>query len=160
MTRLLIFGHADTDYGKRVIRLQSSGAVEELLEKTAHGIAVTGVSSARQRKLEILKVDGVEPSMENISSGKYLYYRPLYLAHPNKLNAEQAQFLTWLLSPEGQNVIRSQGTVNLQDGVSLALKYMHWDKSPRITNLSEMVEKTERLIPKRNEELLNNGFSK
>ena len=160
MTRLLIFGDADADYGKRVIRLQSRGPVEELLEETRNGIAVTGVSSARLRKLKILKVDGIEPSMGNISSGKYLYYRPLYLAHPDKLSAEQDQFLTWLLSAEGQEVIRLQGTVNLQDGVSLALKYKHWDKSTQITNLSGLIEKAKRLIPKRNEELLNNGLSK
>ncbi len=158
MTRLLIFD--DVDYGKQGIRLQSSGPVEELLEETPNGIAVTGVTSARLRDLKILKIDGIEPTLENISIGKYIYHRPLYLAHSNKLNAEQRRFLDWLWGAEGQEVIRQQGTVNLEDGVSLAFKYLHWNKSIRVTNLPDLIEKAKQLIPKRNEALLNNGFSK
>lgn len=149
MTRKLIMGDANADYGKRVIRLQSSGPVEELLEETVNGIAVTGISSAKLRKLKVLKVSGAEPSMENIAAGRYPYFRPLYLAHPKKLNAEQQQFLTWLLSADGQQVVHEQGTVNLELGYLLPLKYAHWEDNVVVTNKKALLEEAERRMPKR-----------
>jgi len=144
MTRLLIFGDPEADYGKRVIRLQSSGPIERLLERSPAGIGVSGVSSARRRNLKILKIDGVEPSARNIAAGRYPYFRPLYLAHPPHLNASQKVFREWLLGPEGQRVVREQGTVNLEDGAGLVLKYRHWANNARITNYDALVAAAKR----------------
>jgi phosphate transport system substrate-binding protein len=160
MTRKLIFGDAEADYGKRVIRLQSSGPVEELLEESVNGIAVTGISSAKLRKLKVLKVGGVEPTMANIATGKYPYYRPLYLAHPKKMVAEQQRFLNWLLGGEGQQVVHDQGTVNLSHGYLLALKYRHWEDNVDVTNKDALIQKAKLRVPVR-EKLKNlNGPSK
>lgn len=147
MTRKLIFGDAEADYGKHVIRLQSSGPVEELLEETVSGIAVTGISSAKLRKLKVLKVGGVEPTMSNIATGKYPYFRPLYLAHPKQLTAEQQHFLDWLLGAYGQQVVHDQGTVNLSHGYQLALKYMHWGESVTVTNKDSLIRKAKLRVP-------------
>lgn len=160
MTRKLIFGDADADYGKHVIRLQSSGPVEELLEETVNGIAVTGISSAKLRKLKVLKVGGVEPTMKNIAVGKYPYFRPLYLAHPKQLNGEQKQFLDWLLGANGQQVVHDQGTVNLSNGYLLALKYMHWSNSVRVTNKDSLIRKAKLRVPVREKEKDINGTGK
>ncbi len=160
MTRKLIFGNADADYGKHVIRLQSSGPVEELLEETVNGIAVTGISSAKLRELKVLKVGGVEPSMKNIASGRYPYFRPLYLAHPKILSAEQHAFLDWLLGAEGQQVVHDQGTVNLANGYILALNYKHWANNVKVTNKDALVRKAKLRIPLREKDKSTNGTRK
>ncbi len=160
MTRKLIFGDAEADYGKHVIRLQSSGPVEELLEESVHAIAVTGISSAKLRKLKVLKVAGVEPTMKNIAAGRYPYFRPLYLAHPPRLNADQQQFLSWLLGAEGQQVVHEQGTVNLSYGYLLALKFRHWQDNVKVTNKESLIQKAKLRVPVRERTKKIHGLSK
>lgn len=137
-TRKLILGDLDADYGKGVIRLKSSGPVEELCEQATHAIAVTGVSSARQRDLKILAIDGLQPTAENIASAKYPYFRPRFLAHPPRLDSRQSNFLNWVLGPEGQAIIRSCGTVNLADGIKLVRRFDQYGDPTLITNLPRL----------------------
>ena len=138
MTRALILRDLEADYGKGVIRLKSSGPVEEMCEKAPHAIAVTGVSSARQRNLKILAIDGVQPTADNIASAKYPYFRPLFLAHPPRLDSRQSNFLEWVLGTEGQAIIRSCGTVNLADGIKLVRRFDQYGDPNLITNLPQL----------------------
>ena len=59
-------------------------------------------------------------SQENISSGEYPLFRPLFIA-VNKHNKEPKVrgFIKFLLGPEGQRIISEEGTVNLAEGKSL-----------------------------------------
>jgi len=98
---------------------KSSGPLETAVENLPGAIAVSGVSSARKRDVKLLKMEGKSPSPENITSGNYPLYRPLYLAVPRDPGPAVKRFVDFALSAEGQQVIADQGTVNLEMGSGL-----------------------------------------
>jgi phosphate transport system substrate-binding protein len=137
-TRLLIMGDSDADYGETIVRLNSSGPVEKFVEKTPGAIAITGISSARRRELKLLKIDGHAPTVNEIASGAYPYYRPLYVAFKPGLKSRTDEFVEWLLGDRGQGIIEEQGTVNLAQGASLAKRYEHFGNTSLIVNFEAL----------------------
>lgn len=58
-------------------------------------------------------MEGKEPSYENVRSGDYLLYRPLYLVH-NKRSPqadEIKKFIQFAYSDEGMEIIQANGTL-------------------------------------------------
>ncbi len=104
----------------------SSGPLERNLEKRKSlqfGIGVTGISSAKKTKLKVLKIDGNGPTKEGIASGLYPMFRPLYMTLNKNPDAQSKVFVDFVLSKEGQEIISSQGTVNLAQGKKLEAKW-------------------------------------
>jgi phosphate transport system substrate-binding protein len=122
MARELIFADTDIEFAATTFH-KSTGPVEKTVEKSVTSIALDGISSARKRNLKFLKLNGVEPSVANISSGEYVLFRPLYVATPKKLDEKTKNFIRFVKSAKGQSVIESQGTVTLKQGAGLWPKY-------------------------------------
>ncbi len=97
------------------ISLASSGIVEQTIEKTAEGFAVTGFSSARKRNVKMLKLNGVYPDKKNISNNRYPFKRPLFLLAPENPKPEVKKFIDFALSKKGQELISSYGAISLLD---------------------------------------------
>lgn len=76
-------------------------------------MAVSGISSARQRAVRMLNPDEVIPTRETVKSGKYMLYRLLFLVVGDeyRTNPDVARFVDYALSTEGQNVIEKAGTL-------------------------------------------------
>jgi len=129
MTRKLLFGDIDTMYSRKALNFRDSGLVERKVEELNWSFAADGVSSARRRKVKILAVDGVSCTKENIMSGRYPYFRPLYLVTKGKPAGEVKKFIDWVLSEEGQALISAQGTVNLEEGRSLFDTFGAWEQT-------------------------------
>jgi len=122
--RELVFANFDQEFpgARNVVR--SSGPLEKGIEGNIYGIGTTGISSAKRRDVKILKLNGKEPSYENIKSGEYVLYRPLYLVTKGRASADQKvkDFITFALSREGRDVIRKAGTVPYSDAMGLVMK--------------------------------------
>lgn len=69
--------------------------------------------------MKIISIDGIEPTKENIGSGKYPLFRPLYIAISSHSSPEARKILDFILSDEGQKIVSEQGTVNLAEGKAL-----------------------------------------
>jgi len=121
--RELAFGDFDKDFVASAVH-KSSGPLEKAVESNPNAVGVTGVSSARKRNVKILTLQGKEPSYENIRSGDYLYYRPLYIAHnpASPRYAEVKRFIDFAHSREGRAIIRKQGVVPYLDALNLIRK--------------------------------------
>ena len=118
--RELVFNDGDKQFHRRAHRVKSSGPAEKSVEKSATAFAATGVSSAKRRDVKILKVSGKYPSFENIKSGKYILYRPLYLVTKiQERNPLVLSFLKFAQSETGKDIIRGVGTVPFSDAVHL-----------------------------------------
>ncbi|MES9992614.1 MAG: phosphate ABC transporter substrate-binding protein [Candidatus Thiodiazotropha sp.] len=104
----------------------SSGPLEKAVEQNPNAISVTGVASAHKRDFKILKLEGRDPNFENIRTGDYLLYRPLYLVHsktsPNSLESDR--FIRFALGPKGREIIRKNQVVPYFDGMLLLQKRM------------------------------------
>ena len=140
MVRRMIFQNDDAEFGDHVTRYKSSGPLEQQVEANPNAFGITGVSSARLRKVKILGVDGVEASPENIATGEYPYFRPLFLAYQPDLSDKERDFLAYILSPAGQAIVHEQGTVNLLDGWRLVEKYEFWSNTESIENFAAITQ--------------------
>ena len=127
--RELIFYDYEQEFTSPRIHVEkSTGPIEKAIEKDAvNGIAITGISSAKRRKVKLVKLEGHEPSYENIKNGSYLLYRPLFLVtHLRSLdNPEVRKFSQFVHSEEGKAIMRKVGTVPYEDAIHLWLKYLN-----------------------------------
>jgi len=119
--RQQLFNNTDQEFAKSAKVLKSSGKIETALEKDPYGIGVSGISSSRHRKLTMLKLDGVEPTMQNLKKSKYKLYRILFLVAPKDYtqNPDLKAFVDFALSIEGQKVIQKAGTLPYRQGFGL-----------------------------------------
>ncbi len=114
----------------------SSGPLEKAIERKKWAFGVTGISSARKRKVKIPNLDGNPVNQQSILSGQVSTFRPLYLMTKGVPSGEAGKFLNWLLSDEGQAIIESEQTVSVRQGRQVGLKdrYKHWHKKDEIVN--------------------------
>ncbi len=134
-TRKLLFDNYDQEFAASRL-FPSSGPLEQEIEVDASAISITGVSSARKRKVKILDLNDKSPSYENVKTGNYLLYRPLYLAYNAKSpHAEIVKdFIKYTDSPEGRNVIRANGTVPYLEGLNLLKKKLQESRQAQRDN--------------------------
>jgi phosphate transport system substrate-binding protein len=120
MARLLIFGNPDYEYLETVYKYTSTEPLEKNTMKYKGAIAFDGISSAKKMDLKILDIEGVEPTKANIISGAYTLFRPLFVAvNKHNKNPKVTGFIDFLLGPEGQKIVSSEGTINLEEGIKL-----------------------------------------
>ena len=76
------------------------------------------------RDVKILDLNNKSPSYENVKTGNYLLYRPLYLAYKDDSpHADTIEdFIKFTDTPEGREVIRANGTVPYLEGLNLLKK--------------------------------------
>ena len=58
---------------------------------------------------KILKINGIEPSIENIKSGKYPFTVSFYAITRGEPTGNVKTLIDWMLSPEGQELIEKTG---------------------------------------------------
>ena len=102
----------------------SSAELEQALIENRNAIAFTGVSNARLGDFKIVSLDSVEPTVDNIKSGTYGLYRPLYLAYnPASPNLESIKdFISYVNSKSGREIMYSNGVVPYREAISLVMK--------------------------------------
>ena len=127
--RKLVFANYDQSF-KATEFVKSSGPLEKAVVKDVNAIGVTGISSARKRKVKNLKLDGKAPTYENIRKGDYGLYRPLYLAlNARGKNADEVKkFISFAHSLEGRKIIRDNGTVPYLEALKLVLKQVEQEE--------------------------------
>lgn len=103
----------DKDVSENVIQAPSMGAlVTKIIEnKNAIGYASFGVVNQNEGKITPLKVDGVEPTAENIQSGDYKISRPLLVISSGDLNDAQKALIDEFTSEEGMEIVKKLGFV-------------------------------------------------
>lgn len=119
-TRKLLFNNYDQEFAAKQV-FPSTGPLEQAVIAGPSAIAISGISSAKKRDVKILELDGKYPSYENVQSGNYLLYRPLYLVYSEASpNASQIKdFIKFADSETGRDVIRNNGTVPYLEGLNL-----------------------------------------
>lgn len=80
--------------------------------------------------VKAVKVDGVEPTVENIKAGDYKVARPFEICIPKDGTSEVApDFIDYMLSDDGQKIISDEGYISVESGKS----YEASGKSGKIT---------------------------
>ncbi|MFC8425723.1 phosphate ABC transporter substrate-binding protein [Streptomyces sp. NPDC057236] len=86
------------------------------LESTPGAVAPLSTSFVEGRDgLAAVTLDGIEPSPENIASGKYPMARPLYLITDGEPEGSAKKFVDYVLSPKGQKLMTKHGYLTLKE---------------------------------------------
>ncbi len=103
----------DVQVREDAIQSPSMGAlVTKIIEnKDAIGYASYGMVNQNTGKLIPLKVDGIEPTEENIVNGSYKISRPLIVIKKGDLTPEQKAFMDYVFSEDGLKTIEKMGFV-------------------------------------------------
>ena len=124
--RELLFYNYDEEFVATHVAEETANLEKDMVTNP-NGAGVTGISSARKLKgvAKILKLDGKEPSYDNIRNGHYLLYRPLYIVTSlQERDPEVKKFVAFVAGDEGKQIMRSVGTVPYEDAIGLWLTYL------------------------------------
>lgn len=102
-----------TPVAKEAIQFPSMGALAGKVQENvdAVGYVSTGLVQQNKGKIAVLSVDGIEPTNENIVSGKYTIARPLILIAKAQPDERQQEFINYLLSDTGLKTLEDMGFV-------------------------------------------------
>ena len=137
--RKLVWGNPDQKFvGSK--EFPSSGPLEKAVVENPNAIGISGISSASKRDVKLLTLEGKIPNYENIRSGNYLLYRPLYITYMTRNNPqlkEIKRFISFALSKQGRKIIRAQGVVPYLDAIALTSKQQ--EQRQKVHELQEKV---------------------
>lgn len=68
----------------------------------------------RNDKIKLISVDGMDPNIDNIRSGKYPLATEFYAVTAGTENPNVEPFIEWILSEEGQKLVEETGFVPVQ----------------------------------------------
>ena len=106
----------DTEVSSEAIQASSMGElVQDIIDnKYAIGYASFGVANQNAGKVVTLKVNGVEPTKENIIDGSYIIQRPLLIVGSGDPTDVQQAFLDVILGETGQKTVEDMGFIPMK----------------------------------------------
>lgn len=130
-------------------------------DKNSIGYISTG---SINNTIKTLKVDGFEPSPEDIKLSKYKISRPFLLVYKENLNPLNKDFINFILSQEGQKLVENTGYIPLNSDYNYKKTDFEGNisisGSTSITPIMEVLkEEYEKLNPKVSIEIQSNGSS-
>nr|WP_285851154.1 substrate-binding domain-containing protein [Sporosarcina aquimarina] len=76
----------------------------------------TTLELVEKHKIKLLNIDGVAPTNDTIRSGEYHLTREIYAVTASTGNPNVQQFIDWIVSEEGQQLVEKSGYVALRNG--------------------------------------------
>lgn len=98
---------------RRALTQESNGAVKELVKGDPAAIGYMSLGLLGQ-ELKAVQVDGVAPTSDNVLAGTYLLARPFLFVIRGSIRPEAQRFLDYVLSPESQKTLETEGLVRAQ----------------------------------------------
>jgi phosphate transport system substrate-binding protein len=106
------------DYKLQSIDQSGSKDVVALVSKTPSAIGYSGMGYTTP-DVKMLRISrragqpGIAPLLENAKKGLYPITRPLQIYAPGEPVGEVKQYLEWIMSADGQRIVRELGYVPL-----------------------------------------------
>jgi phosphate transport system substrate-binding protein len=117
---------ANGDFHPAVQALPGTAAITNAVSKDPNAIGYGGIAYAKGIKHALVKKDDVspaiDPSMENVLSGKYPISRYLYWYFAGEPTGEVLKLKSWVLGAEGQKLVEEVGYYPLPKSKEAAAK--------------------------------------
>ena len=98
---------------KEAIAQPSTGAALETVKKTPNAIGFVSLEAITDDVASV-KIEGVAPSAEAVVDGTYKITRPFMYVVSEKVSAEAQAFIDFVLSDEGQKLVKESGFIPVQ----------------------------------------------
>ncbi|MCK9298359.1 phosphate ABC transporter substrate-binding protein [Methanoculleus sp. YWC-01] len=97
------------DFVKTQEEFNSNGGIQQKVSRTPGAIGYVGLGYTDAVKPLALDVNGtiIEPTLENVSSGLYPISRPLFMLTSGEPEGLVQQYLEFIMSDEGQEIVAS-----------------------------------------------------
>lgn len=89
---------------------EGNGAVRANIAKKEFGIGYISLSYLND-EVKGVKVDGVEPTIENVKAKKYPVYRPFLMLTKGEMNDIVKAYMDFVFSEEGQKIVTEEGCI-------------------------------------------------
>ena len=96
----------------RALTKPSNGDVRATVSTDRHAIGYISLGYV-DPSVKALRINGVMPTRENVTSGKYPISRKLYLITKGEPDTLEKAFIDFVLSDEGQRVVKELGYIRL-----------------------------------------------
>lgn len=96
---------------------QSTSVVMTTVAGNKNSIGYVSLGSLND-SVKAVKVDGTEATVENIKGGKYPVARPFEVVTNDKLTDLSKDFIEYILSKEGQDIIAEEGYITTDDNAA------------------------------------------
>ncbi len=108
--RGLLFGK-DLVISSDVMSLERPWQMNESLKTISHSIGYTSLADIIRENLNlnILKIDGVSPSLANVENQKYKYFRPFGFVLSPSPSKQTMRLVNFVYSEEGSKIIENAG---------------------------------------------------
>ena len=90
---------------------QSTAVMITTVQGNDAAIGYISLGSLDEEKVKALKVDGAKATVENIKNGDYKLARPFNIAVKDNASDEAKDFISYILSTEGQAIVKDEGYI-------------------------------------------------
>jgi len=94
--------------------VNSTAAVMTTVSGDKYSIGYISLGSLNDT-VKALKIDGAEPTVENVKNGTYKIFRPFNIAISDNASDTAKDFIDFILSSEGQKVVEENGYIPVSD---------------------------------------------
>ena len=109
--------HDDIDSVSSALQKPSNGAVKTTVSQTPDAIGYIGLGYI-DNSVKALRVDGILPSENSVIDGSYPISRNLYMITDGEPEGLAKEFIDFVLSAEGQQLVSEEGFIMLSSGSS------------------------------------------
>ena len=88
----------------------SNGSVREMVAGDPQAIGYISLDLVDER-VKAVKIDGVEPSIENVENGAYMMVRPFLFVFKRTISPDGKAFTEYVTGEENEKLIREQGLI-------------------------------------------------
>ena len=96
------------------VTINNTEAVITNVKDNAYAIGYISLGSLND-SVTAVKVNGIDATAENVKSGDYAISRPFNIAYKGELSEVAQDFLTFVLSADGQKVVTDEGYVTVSE---------------------------------------------
>jgi len=105
----IIMGSSRAETEGVEVNAMENAEIKTLIVQSDKAIGYLGIGYAKTGDLGAVALDGVAPSAENVKNRSYKLSRPLYLYTWNGTSKTEAEFINFVLGPEGQRIMEEEG---------------------------------------------------
>ena len=94
----------------------SNGAIRQVVADDPQAIGFISLGLVNDR-VKALKIDGAEPTVENVRARRYRIVRPFLFVFKSTPQGTAKEFLDYVLSPKGQKLLMQEGLVSMDQNL-------------------------------------------